>query len=98
MIVKLVRYRVRKAEVPTVEAAIAEFVSAVAEHEPDSEYRTFRAPNGVSFVHLMEFPDSASEERHRGSAYTKAFVEVLYPRCDAGPTFTDLTELAGTTR
>jgi quinol monooxygenase YgiN len=98
MIVKLVRYRVRKAEVPAVEAAIAEFVSSIAEHEPGTDYRTFRAPNGVSYVHLMQFPDSAAEERHRGSAYTMAFVDVLYPRCDAGPTFTDLTELAGTTR
>jgi len=94
MIAKLVRYRVRPQETPTVEAAVRDFVSAIAEHEKHTTYSTFRATNGVSYVHIMTFPDEETERRHRAAPHTKAFVDVLYPRCDAGPTFTDLTPLA----
>jgi quinol monooxygenase YgiN len=94
MIVKLVRYRIHRSDAPVVEAAVRDFVSAVAEHERQTTYNTYRATNGVSYVHLMTFPDEGAEQRHRGAAYTKAFVDRLYPLCDAGPTFSDLEPLA----
>ena len=94
MIVKLVRYRVRASEAAAVETAVRDFVSAIATHERQTKYTAYRASNGLSFVHIMSFPDLESERRHREAAYTRAFVDVLYPRCDAGPTFTDLTPLA----
>jgi quinol monooxygenase YgiN len=96
MIVKLVRYRVRAEEVEAVEAAVQEFVAAIAEHEPETTYSTYRAGSSPSYVHFMTFPDAEREHRHRDAPYTKAFTEVLYPRCDAGPTFTDLSHLAET--
>jgi quinol monooxygenase YgiN len=94
MIVKLVRYRIRRVDAPVVEDAVRDFVSAVAEHERDTTYSSYRATNGVSYVHLMSFPDEVAEQRHRSAPYTKAFVDRLYPLCDAGPTFTDLEPLA----
>jgi len=94
MIVKLVRYRIHRTDAPVVEAAVRDFVSAVAEHERQTTYSAYRATNGVSYVHLMTFPDEGAEQRHRGAAYTKAFVDRLYPLCDAGPTFSDLEPLA----
>ena len=94
MIVKLVRYRIHPSDAPAVEAAVHDFVSAVAEHERQTTYNTYRATNGSAYVHLMTFPDEEAEERHRGAAYTKAFVDRLYSLCEAGPTFTDLEPLA----
>ena len=94
MIVKLVRYKIQPSDAPVVEAAVRDFVSAVAEHERQTTYHTFRAIHGGSYVHLMTFPDEDAEQRHRGAAYTKAFVDRLYSLCEAGPTFTDLEPLA----
>jgi len=94
MIVKLVRYRVRPNETTTVESAVRDFVNAIATNERQTRYATYRASNGLSYVHIMTFPDLESEQRHRDALYTRAFVDILYPRCDAGPTFTDLTPLA----
>jgi quinol monooxygenase YgiN len=94
MVNRLVRYRVRADEVATVEAAIQAFVRAVSEHEPATKYTTYRARNSTSFAHFMQFPDEGAEQRHRDAAYTRAFTDVLYARCDAGPTFTELEEVA----
>ena len=94
MVAKLVRYRVKAEEIDVVEAAVRDFVSAIAEHEPGTSYWSFRTVAGRSYCHLMQFVDEESELRHQEAPYTRAFVNALYPRCDAGPTFTDLSPLA----
>jgi hypothetical protein len=43
---------------------------------------------------VMQFRDEESELHHQEAPYTRAFVTTLYPRCDAGPTYTDLSPLA----
>jgi quinol monooxygenase YgiN len=95
MLAKLVRYRIRPEETEVVESAIRQFVSAIAEHEPRTKYATYRTASGTSYAHVMSFPDAAAEEKHRNAPYTTAFVDVVYARCNAGPTVTDLTPLAG---
>ncbi len=97
MIKKMVRYRVTANEVEAVRDAIAEFVDAIAEHKPNTIYGSLMADDGVSFVHAMAFPDAEAEEAHRTAAYTKRFVEVLYPKCDQEPQFTTV-QVVGTTK
>jgi quinol monooxygenase YgiN len=94
MIAKLVRYRVKAEEIAAVEAAVREFVSAIAEHEPGTAYWSYRTVGGRSYCHVMQFRDEESELLHQEAPYTRAFVTTLYPRCDAGPTYTDLSPLA----
>ncbi len=90
MIRKVVQYKVKKVEVRAVEQAIIEFVAAVTQNEPHTFYEAYQGGDGVSFIHFMAFPDQDAAKKHQTAAYTLKFVEVLYPRCEAAPTFTDL--------
>lgn len=90
MIRKVVRYQVKEAELRPVEQAITEFVDAIAQNEPYTVYEAYQSDDGVSFVHFMSFPNQEAEEKHQTATYTMKFVEVLYPRCEAAPVFTDL--------
>lgn len=93
MISKIAQYQIREEAKPEVVAAIRRFVAAVRDAEPATEYRAFEMPDGVRFIHLMRFPDTAAESVHREATYTAQFVEVLYPRCIEAPAFTDVTEI-----
>lgn len=90
MIHKIARYKVREAELKTVEQAITEFVDAIAENEPHTLYEAYQSDDSVSFVHFMSFPDQEAEKTHQTAPYTTKFVQVLYPRCEEAPAFTDL--------
>jgi quinol monooxygenase YgiN len=79
-----------------VERAIKEFVRAVARNEPATRYVAYKHATRSSYVHDMTFTDASAEDRHRNAPYTKKFIDVLYPLCDAGPTFSGLTEIAST--
>jgi quinol monooxygenase YgiN len=96
LITKVVRYRVPEQHATVVERAIREFVRAVARNEPTTRYVAYKHATRTSYVHYMTFVDAASEDRHRKALYTKKFIDVLYPLCDAGPTFSGLTEIAST--
>ena len=52
---------------------------------------TAAADDGVTFFHVMAFPDEDAEEAHRTAAHTMRFVEELYPRCEEEPIFHTLT-------
>ncbi len=39
----------------------------------------------------MSFENEEAEEKHKTAAHTMKFVEVLYPLCEVGPMFTELT-------
>ncbi len=90
MIRKVAQYKVKKAEVRAVEQAIIDFVAAVTQNERHTFYEAYQGGDGVSFIHFMAFPDQDAEKEHQTAAYTMKFVDVLYPRCEAAPTFTDL--------
>ncbi len=95
MIAKLARFTVRPEEVETCTAAIERFVMAVRAQEPGTRlYTSYRLPDGVSFVHVMEFADADAEALHRQSAHVREFVEVLYPRCVTPPEFTEMRRVA----
>jgi quinol monooxygenase YgiN len=87
---KVVRYKVKEAELEPVEQAITEFVDAIAQNEPHTVYEAYQSDDGVSFIHFMSFPDQEAEQKHQTAAYTMKFVQVLYPRCEEAPVFTDL--------
>lgn len=95
MIRRLAEYTVRQDELETVLEAVRTFVAAVRKHEPRTTYDAYRRGTSPSFVHVMAFPDQASERRHQRAQHTERFVEVLYPRCTDPPTFTELTAVAG---
>jgi quinol monooxygenase YgiN len=97
VIYKVVHYQVKQAELGTAKQAILEFVNAITQDEPQTVYEAFAQADGVSFVHFMSFRDEAAEKYHQSAPHTMKFVEVLYPRCEVAPQFTDLT-LVGTTR
>lgn len=90
---KLASYTIKAdAEEPVLQA-VREFVSAVAQNEPQTRYEAYRLDGGASFIHIMEFQDAESEERHRSSDYTRKFVDVLYPNCQEPPTFSKLERI-----
>jgi len=90
MIRKVAQYKVKKVEVRAVEQAIIEFVAAITQNEPHTFYEAYQGGDGVSFIHFMAFPDQDAENQHMTATYTMKFVRVLYPCCEAAPTFTDL--------
>ena len=90
MIRKVAQYKVKKAEVRGVEQAIIEFVAAITQNEPHTFYEAYQGGDGVSFIHFMAFPDQDAENQHMTATYTTKFVGVLYPTCEAAPTFTGL--------
>jgi quinol monooxygenase YgiN len=95
MIAKMVRFTVRPEEVETCRAAIERFVVAVGEKERGTLlYTSYSLPDGVSFIHWMEFTDAEAESFHQRTEHVKEFVRVLYPRCVTPPEFTELRRVA----
>lgn len=76
--------------------AIREFVEAIARHEPHTFYEAYEAADGVSFLHLMAFPDEAAEKNHQTAPHAMKFVESLYPRCEVQPAFAGLALVRST--
>ncbi len=96
MIRKIARYVVKEGEVEEVKSAVEKFVSAIKSYEPDTVYHAYQADDGLTFVHLMAFPDTDAEENHRTAAHTSSFVDVVYPRCEETPVFDDLSLISTT--
>lgn len=88
MIRLIAQYRIKEGTLDQVQAAIREFVSAVAQEEPETEYQAYRLAGSRDFLHLMAFTDEEVQEQHQGAEYTLAFVEALYPNCEEEPKFT----------
>ena len=95
MVTRIAQYRIAPTARLEVEAAIRAFVAAVGQREPDTDYRAYALPDGVSFIHFMSFPTAAAEAAHRAAPYTLAFVEALYPRCEEPPRFTSIVDIMG---
>jgi quinol monooxygenase YgiN len=93
MLTTLVEYTIKTGEEDTVLAAINTFVTAIHKHEPETFYEAYRKGDSLHFVHLMKFPDATAEHKHQHAAYTLAFVEALYPRCEVDPHFTDVIRI-----
>jgi quinol monooxygenase YgiN len=93
MIEKIVRYTIDKKNIFAVRNAVALFLKAIKENEPQTVYRAYESEAGTQFFHYMSFPDKKTEETHRGAEYTKQFVKVLYPLCLEGPIFEDVHEI-----
>jgi quinol monooxygenase YgiN len=91
-----IQYQARRPDLPAVEHAVKVFVEAVAKHEPRTVYEAYQSADGLTFFHVMAFPDEAARNEHQGAAYTRAFVELLYPRCEVSPKFTQGRLLAST--
>lgn len=90
MIRKVARYVVKEEEVDNVKAVIEEFVSSIKNYESATVYHAYQADDGVTFFHVMAFPDEEAEETHRSADYTVRFADQLYPRCEETPVFNDL--------
>jgi quinol monooxygenase YgiN len=91
MIRKIARYVVKEDQVENVKPVIEEFISAIKQYESATLYHAYQADDGVTFFHVMAFPDEEAEDAHRTAAHTLRFVEELYPRCEEPPIFNDLT-------
>jgi quinol monooxygenase YgiN len=90
-------YQVNADAVDAVKAAIVEFVSYVADHEPGT--RTYTAwqqrDDPTKFVHLFEFADEEALRTHGGSDAVRAFEAVYGPELVGGPVvFTDYVAVA----
>jgi quinol monooxygenase YgiN len=91
MIRKLASYRIDPESLEEVKQAIEDFVAAIARKEPETIYEAYRVADGMSFLHLMTFPDQDAEKLHQAAPHTKRFVDILYPLCEEQPTFLDVT-------
>jgi quinol monooxygenase YgiN len=87
MIVRTAQFRVKPGEAEACLDAIRDFVEAVAAEPGTLSYDAYRLEDGISFLHLMRFRDAEAEAFHRATPHVKALVELLYPRCEAPPTF-----------
>jgi len=91
MIRKIAGYVVKEEEVVNVKPIVEGFISAIKEYESTTLYHAYQADDGVTFFHVMAFPDEEAEEAHRTAPHTMRFVEELYPRCREAPIFHTLT-------
>ena len=89
-------YKLKPQHAGSIDTAIVEFVRAISENEPQAEYRVLKAADGLTYLHLMAFPNAEAQQAHEAADYTRHFVESLAPRCEAGPDFTALSLVAGT--
>ena len=90
MIRLIARYRIKEGTLDKGLTAIRKFVSAVAQAEPETEYRSYRLADSREFLHVMAFRDRAAQTQHQKAGYTLEFVEALYPNCEEDPTFTPI--------
>ncbi|MGN6793861.1 MAG: putative quinol monooxygenase [Streptosporangiaceae bacterium] len=94
-------YQVHPEAVDKVKAAIAEFVSYVAENEPGTRiYAAWQQQDDPTiFVHLFEFADTEAHEAHGRSAAVRRFEDVYQPELASGPVvFTDYDQVAANRR
>ncbi|HSW37798.1 MAG TPA: antibiotic biosynthesis monooxygenase [Candidatus Saccharimonadales bacterium] len=96
MVAKIVRYKAKPHEVTEVAQAIKDFLVAIAKHEPDTDYQALQMTDGVSFIHTMRFKDEAAMQKHANADYTLKFTDVLYPRCEVEPEFSDVKDVFST--
>ncbi len=89
-------YKLKPQHAGSIDTAVSEFVRGISENEPQAEYRVFKSADGLTYLHLMAFPNAEARQAHEAAEYTRQFVESLEPRCDTGPDFTALTLVAGT--
>ena len=85
-------YQVTADAVPTVRAAIEEFVAYVKANEPGTRvYSAWQERDDPTrFVHLFTFADEAAHEAHGGSDAVRRFEAVYRPVLVGGPVvFTD---------
>ncbi len=97
MIHKIVHYKVKQDEVDVIAKATQNFVEAVRTNEPQTNYQAYqRLDDSTRFIHVMSFQNQEAEGHHKDADYTQAFVDVLSPRCEEEPEFTDLSQIAVT--
>lgn len=90
MIRLMAEFRIKEGMLGVVQPAIKQFVAAVHEAEPETEYISYRVGASDRFIHIMTFIDEEARQRHQQADYTTKFVEVLYPNCSQLPEFTPL--------
>jgi quinol monooxygenase YgiN len=88
MITRIAEFTVDPAEVPVCAEAIRAFIAVVRDQEPGTlRYESYRMPDGVSFLHVMQFADEDAEAVHRSSDHVREFSETIYSRCVGEPKF-----------
>lgn len=92
---KIVEYTVKAEELDTVIKAIQNFIEAVRNNEPQTNYQAYQlTEDNTKFIHVMSFMNTDAEEAHKNADYTRAFTDVLYPRCEQEPAFKDMDSIA----
>jgi quinol monooxygenase YgiN len=86
----MAEYRIKAGTLEVVQSAIKEFVAAVHESDPETEYISYQVGDSDRFIHIMVFIDQDARDHHQQADYTARFVEVLYPNCSQLPEFTPL--------
>ncbi len=82
------RFRVEEDELDAALEAIRTFVAHTRTEPGTSRYESWRSlDRPTEFLHLMSFVDAEAERAHASSDAVKTFTDVLYPRCEEGPTF-----------
>ena len=87
MIVKVLRYQVRREGIEAALAATRAFVDEVARKEGGTaKYEAFQSKDDPTrFTHLMSFRTPSAEDYHKKTAWNKAFLEKLAPLCAQAP-------------
>lgn len=81
-------FRVKTEELEIALQAIRTFVEHTRTEPGTLRYESWRSlDRRTDFLHLMEFVDETAERAHASSEAVGAFTDVLYPTCEAPPTF-----------
>jgi quinol monooxygenase YgiN len=95
MIYKTAQYTVRDENIVHALNIINQFLDKIRRDEPHIRYEAYRLRGSDSFIHLIVFPDTESEQSHWNAPHTKLFAETLYPLCTEQPIYTDLEKIEG---
>lgn len=95
MIVKHLRYQVRKEGIDAALAATRAFVDEVTRKEGGTaKYEAFQHKDDPTrFTHLMSFRTPSAEDYHRKTAWNKAFLEKLGPLCAQAPVVEEIVKV-----
>lgn len=94
---KLMRYKVRRADLDAVLALVASFVDEVGRKEGGTAlYRALQhGDDPTRFTHYMVFRTKSAEDNHHKQPWTRAFHQKLAPLCEEAPQTLDAKPVGG---
>ncbi len=76
-VIKIVQYKIKPEKKDIFLDELNIFLEEIELRQPNVKQRTFNQEDGVTFIHLFEFPSSKENEDFWNADYTKHFFNYL---------------------